>query len=485
MIEVNPKALEIRACSAIEPRPDVTETQGRVVAEASGPTFGHESCTDGVRLPDYFRDWWLELGINTVAANSMHAVWRIRGPQCASRFRAAVQSAVSRHDLLASRVVTRHGSLYLERVPEWTIAEGSREDAGGTTAEPLSAQRVIESLVWTPLTQGVLFRPFVFELSSVEAVCGFVLHHRVVDYYGLQILAAEIRGELRGGASKTAGSGRMRLQYSDYLRAMAQWERGAEAKRRLQYWRESMGGAPPTCLPDATAVEGTQVGPMDCVDLELSPTVRANLAAAARSCRSPLSAVVMAANHIALAATLDRDDVVSTVIVSGRDEPALLDVVGNLTECLPLRASVSRRVLFPAFVQQIHATFVSGYRHRLKWELVRGAMEQAQASVIAPTLNIVNSTEGFLPPARADGIESDLTLEPIEVDLPPVRGSASFHMSHHMGLWDDGDQVYGRVAYTPMRYGKTTVRTFVERFLRCLATFADDPFVPVGRTMDS
>lgn len=477
----------MRAYSAVEPHPDGTETRRSVVAQPSGPTFVSGGRSDRVPLPDYFRRWWRELDINTVAANSMHAVWRIRGPRCASRFRAAVRSAVARHDLLASRVTTRDGSLYLERAPEWTITEGSRENVSSTAAEPLSAQlqRAVDGLVWTPLTQGALFRPFVLELSPHEVVGGFVLHHRVVDYYGLRTLAAEIRDELVGDEGKTADRDPRRLQYSDYLRAMADWETGAEANRRLEYWRESMRGAPPTCLPDAANVEGAQVGPMDCVDLELPPTIRANLAATARSCRSPLSSVIMAANHIALAAALDQSDVVSTVIVSGRDAPALLDIVGNLTDCFPLRASVSRRALFPAFVQQVHETFVRGYRHRVKWELVRSAMEHVGASVIAPTFNFVMSAEHPSVPAGTDDIESDLTLQPIEVDLPPVRGSASFHMSHHMALWDAGDQVHGRVAYTPMRHGKATVRAFVERFSRCLAVVADDPFVPVGRTMES
>lgn len=487
MIEADPEALQTRAYTAVEPHPDVTEARRRVVVHPTGPTFSRANRSVCVRLPDYFRGWWLELGINTVAANSTHVVWRIRGPRGAARFRAAIRSAVARHDLLASRVAAREGSLFLERVSEWKILECSRADVSNTTVEPASAQlqHAIASLVWTPLAPGALFRPFLLELSSTEAVCGFVLHHRVVDYYGLQTLAAQIRGQLLGHAPSTTERDGMPLQYSDYLRGMAEWESGAEARRRLEYWRESMRGAPQTCLPDAQDVEGTRVGGMDCVDCQLSPTIRAGLAAAARACRSPLSSVIMAANHIALAATLGRSDVVSTVIVSGRDSPGLVDLVGNLSDCLPLRACVSERVLFPAFVQQLHETFVRGYRSRVKWELIREAMKDAGASVIAPTFNFVMSTQLPATGLTAGGDDCDLSLEAIEVDLPPVRGSGSFHMSHHLGLWDDGHQVYGRVAYTPMRYGKTTVRAFVERLLRCLEAVADDPFVPVGRTMEA
>ena len=415
----------------------------------------------------------------------MHVVWRVRGPQCARRFRAAIQNVVSRYDLLTSRVVSDDGHLYLERAPEWAFPERSSGDisSGFGDGECEQLHRMIARIVWTPFTAGLLFRPFVIELSAGDAVCGFVPHHAVMDYYGCQILAREIRGELTGNAEGTVGDGRERLQYADYVRGQVDWLAGSDARHRLEYWRECMRDAPNTCLPNAGHVEGT-VSLLDCLPFELSSTLRIGLVSAARSCRSPMAAVIMAVNHVALAATLQRDDVVSRVVLSGRDSPALLSLVGNTVDCFPLRAPVNRQELFPRFAQQLHATFVRGCRHRVRWEAVKDVMKEVGAGFIAPSFNLIMQAECPAQSARATGTGSDVSLEPMHVRRPLELASASLHKSHHMGLFDTGQLVHGQIAYMPARHSKTSVEIFVERFLRYLTAIAEDPFVSVGRLMD-
>ena len=68
-----------------------------------------------MRVPDYLHAWWSELGLNSATANATHEVWRVHGPGGASRFEAAVRTAVGRHDILNRAVVRRDGAFYLER----------------------------------------------------------------------------------------------------------------------------------------------------------------------------------------------------------------------------------------------------------------------------------------------------------------------------------------------------------------------------------
>lgn len=439
------------------------------IAQPTGPLSGTVDSCGGVRLPDYFLTWWAELNVNPVTANLTYVAWRIGGPDGATRFRAAIHDAATRHEVLASRVVERDDSLYLEHSSEWALAELA---AAGPTC--------LESVIWTPLARGAVFRPFVVERSATDTLCGFVAHHGVVDYYGSQILARQIRNRLLGAP---VDSSRAAPQYRDYIRAMSDWMLGAEAERRLEYWRHSMQDAPETCLAKAAPIDPAATVPLQRIEFELSPALRDGLASAARACQSTLALTIMTVNHIALAAALDQLDVIATVLISGRDTPELLDLVGNTADCFPLRASVDPQALFPAFVRQIQQTFWLGCRQRVKWERVLGVMREVRASVVAPTFNFIIDPECAGQPQAVRGRKSDLSLERIFAGRPPEFGSAGFHPSHDTNLFDTGRMIYVEVKYTPARHESRTIETFADRLLRSLTAIAHDPFVSVAELM--
>lgn len=433
-----------------------------------------------VRVPDYLHAWWAELGINTVTANAPHVVWRVRGPGGASCFRAAVRGAVGRHDVLTRRVVRDNGVLYLERAPRWEILERSSEDTD-------QLQRTIHNLVYTPFApDAAVFRAFVIDLSPTDAVCGFVVHHRVVDYYGSQILAREISDDVLGAVPERAREARPTPQYVDFLQGMADWVTSPEAGQRLEYWRECMRDAPQSCLPNAASVDAAAVGDLYYSEFELSAALRARLAAAARSCRSTLSLITMAAHYVALAAQSGQRDIVTNVIVSGRDVPALLDMVGYAADCFPLRAVISPGATFASFVREMQQKFTLASRKRVKWELVELAMKDVRASTVVPVFNFhAASRESVVASNQADGPEPGLSLEAIRVDSAPERGSAAFNMSHGLTLIDTGHTVRAHVRYLGMRHDRRTVESFIDRFSRCLNALGQDPFARVEPIMES
>jgi Condensation domain len=463
-------------------------TQEFTVEPGGGPGSTGRRHPDRVRVPDYLRAWWAELGINTVTANAPHVLWRVRGLGCASRFREAVRNAVARHDVLTRTVVRDGGVLYLERAPRWEIIECSSAEVSNAADQDEGAQlhRTIYSLVWTPFAEdAVVFRPFVIELSATDAVCGFVVHHRVVDYYGSQILAREICEEMLGAASKRVPEARAFPQFAEFLQGMADWVTGPEAVRRLEYWRNCMRDAQQTCLPNAASVDAAAVGLFTYIDFELSATLRSRLAGVARLCRSTLSLVTMAAHHIALVAESGQRDVVANVVVSGRDSPALLNMVGYTADCFPLRAVVNPSATFASFVQEMQRKFTLASRNRVKWELVELIMKDLRASTVAPVFNFhVAGRESAVASNPADGRETQVSFEPLQVDGPTELGSASFNMSHGLTLIDTGQIVRAHVRYLQMRHDRGTVESFLDRFLKCLTAIGLDPFAPVADIME-
>jgi non-ribosomal peptide synthetase component F len=215
------------------------------------------------------------------------------------------------------------------------------------------------------------------------------------------------------------------------------------------------------------------VGPLHYIDFDLCAAPRERLAAAARSCRSTINLVAMAAHHIALAVVSGGRDVTAKTIVSGRDTPELLDMVGYTADCLPLRATIDPRVPFAEFVQELQRKFALACRHRVKWELVEEAMQAVGAGASAPVFNFV-----FDGPA-------DPRFDSFSVKRAAEIGSGAFNMSHGLTLLDTGQAIRANVKYMPLRHESTAVESFVERFSRCLAAASLAPFAPVARLMES
>jgi hypothetical protein len=194
----------------------------------------------------------------------------------------------------------------------------------------------------------------------------------------------------------------------------------------------------------------------------------------------------MAAHHIALAAESAQRDIVANVIVSGRDTPALLDMVGYTADCFPLRAVVSPGATFASFVREMQQKFTLASRHRVKWERVELAMKEVRASTVAPVFNFhAAHQESAVASIKAAGCEPDLSLEPMQVDSAPESGSASFNMSHGLTLIDTGHVVRAHVRYLEMRHDRRTAESFVDRFSRCLTAVGLDPFALLEHIMES
>ena len=420
--------------------------KGDLIAELSRPQFRiADRPADVVRLPKYTLSWWSELSINQLLANATHVAWRLRGDLCASRFRTALDTAVARHDLLTGRVVLSDGAPYLEFGDRSAVVTYSLE-------EHKDQVRAIEHVVWAPFEGGAVFRPFLMQISSTEIICGFVLHHFVADFQACRILARELYDELHGTTDDVTRPSGQPLQYSDYIRGMAEWLAGAAVRYRLDYWREHMSGAPPVCLPDAMDAGSVSIGPLRTVNFRIYSTLRARLVDTAKSCEATLALVVLAAKFVALSSSLRQSDLVVTTLVSGRDDISLLKLVGNTTDCVPIRLSVRSEVSFADFLEDLQACYVLACRYRVQWGMILETIKEVGASTIAPTFNFI-STVGF---ESGRGIAPttpiNLSLEPLSLAIPQEFGSAGWHTSHQMNLFDTGQYIEGHIKYMPLKH---------------------------------
>jgi hypothetical protein len=445
-----------------------------VIAELTRPGFiSGQRSKDPVRLPDYWFGWWSEMKVDRLLPNITHVAWRLRGSLCADRFRHAVACITARHALLSARITDQNSLLQIEFREERTLI---REPAAGrasgrdSSAAP-QARTMAEEIVWTPLRDGQVFRPFLVEISSTEVICGFVLHHLVADFYACHLVARELCSHLRAGSQRSDVEGQW-LAYSDYVRAMSRWENGAAGEYRLAYWMSHLQAVPEVRLPTEANVPPDSVTRFGTVEFVLDEELRSRLIEVADGSATTLAQVLLAAKFVTLAAYLQQPDLLITVIVSGRDDPALLRFIGNTADCLPIRLTVRQNQSFAGLLEQLRSTYALGCRYRIKWELVLKAFAAEATECIAPTFNFVSA--GRAMPARRNDNDRrpGLCMDAIRLARPPEHGSAAWHKSHDMNLFDDGRRITGHIKYMPAKQSTTTVESFVQAFLKCLERIA-------------
>lgn len=453
-----------------------------VIAELSRPKFSLDNRSNGtVPLPEYWFDWWSEMNVNTLLANATHVVWRLRGALCADRFRAALADVIPQHPLVNARILNSENVLQIAFGEKWALVNASVSDCHSICQGGVAdgAQKLTEEILWAPLRDGQVFRPFLVEISSTEVICGFVLHHLVADFYACHLLARELCGHLFPAIETSHEPSGRWLEYSDYVHGRTQWEEGLAGRYRLRYWSRYLDAAPAVRLPGVVNIVPQYVARLETIDFTIDQELRTQLIHIARTSATTLAQLLLAAKFVTLAALLKRTDLLVTVIVSGRDDAALLKFIGNTADCLPLRLDVYPSQSFPFFLERLRALYTLACRYRVKWELVLKALATPPTDVVAPTFNFVSAGRAHREQGNDKRVRDRLLIEAVRLVRPPEHGSAHRHRSHEMNLFDTGRHIGGYIKYMPAQQDAATLKKFVRGFVNCLQRIAERPTSPI------
>ncbi|MGC4954238.1 amino acid adenylation domain-containing protein [Actinomadura citrea] len=171
--------------------------------------------------------------------------------------------------------------------------------------------------------------------------------------------AMVMRDLVRHGAASRAGEvmpSPDRAPYRDFV----EWTRRRDHDDAHRHWRETLRGfTKPTPLPVA-GPGGSDGGGRTGVaehSARLSPADTERVAAAARTYRVPLGVMVQGAWALTLMRHTGVDDVVFGQVVSGRggDLPGVQDMVGLLTNTVPVRAAAGHDDRVGTWLRALHA----------------------------------------------------------------------------------------------------------------------------------
>ncbi len=165
------------------------------------------------------------------------------------------------------------------------------------------------------------------------------VHHIAADGWSVGVLLGELT-ELYGAAlaRRPARLPELAVQYADFACWQRDWLQGDVLRRRLDYWRERLRGAPPLTSPPADRPRpALQRWAGEVRPVRFDSALAGELRAAARAQKVTLFMLLAAALDLVLLRQLGRPDLVLGTPIAGRTRTELEGLIGLFLNSLALR----------------------------------------------------------------------------------------------------------------------------------------------------
>jgi len=405
---------------------------------------------------------------------------RISGPLDISALEASFDQLIRRHDALRTRIIVRDG------VPVQQVNQARGHPLASVTpaqvlasAPEADVKRCITDFLdrGVNLATGPLLKVQLLQVREQEHVLVVAIHHVIADGSALNLMFREIwllyADRLRVCPAALAGTP---PQHSDYaLRQRSTHELWEE--RHGSYWRDRLAGA--TCIRWPLSNEGLShatSGQYNKLKIAFGEALTAEAHALARSSRTYLSMIFLAAYVATLSRWCNQRDFVLPFVVAGRQDPSQEGMIGNLYHMLHLRMELRGDESLSALLSSVTQEFYRGVLHQ----------DSGRLMTQLPELQIgtcVNWLPG--PPREAAGLPPPSVAEKIGIRVEPFPfkwqgGKSPPTLQTSLMLYQTPEGVMGSWLYRSELFSSDAMQRFVDRFRDCLEAFVRNPATPIN-----
>ncbi|GAA1384669.1 hypothetical protein GCM10009613_15840 [Pseudonocardia kongjuensis] len=430
------------------------------------------------------------------AAYNVPRGWTVEGPFDVEAFRSALADVVGRHEALRTTYGEDTDGAVTARVhppgalePHVGFTSGTGGDATpGAGIDALARHRF-------DLERELPIRAEVLRTGPDRHRIGLVCHHIAVDEWSVRVLLADLGTAYRARRAGTEPElPEPELRWSD----VAAWQDElvgppgaptAEATRLLDFWADTLAGAPPvTTLPADRPRPELPSGRGAETRIELGPELAGALTAAAERHRVSMFMLLHAALAVLLDAHADADrdpgdGSPDTVVIgtpsSARRHAGAEDVVGFALSTLALRLDLHGDPTLAQVLERARTADLAALEHAdIAFDRVveRIAPERSAAS---PLFQVE------LLYLRTDPDRSELELDGARTLVRPTgTGSAKFDATfafHESGTDDGAVRLGAIVEYATDLFDAATIDAVLDRLVRVLELVASSPGVRLSQ----
>ncbi|WP_139340900.1 non-ribosomal peptide synthetase, partial [Pseudomonas sp. KK4] len=380
----------------------IAARQAQAAAPQSATAQGPKAQPRPALLPLSFsqqRLWFIEqLTPGTTLFNIPFAL-HLKGELNVPALHASLNDLLVRHEILRTGIRSTDG-VPCQHISDALSIELPFEDLSAlpATAREGAQFNALRDTFEQPfdLTRPPLLRASLLRLAPGEHVLGIALHHLVSDAWSATIALRELAlGYEARCNGKAAELPALAVQYADFALWQREHLQGAELKRQLDYWTQTLDrsnseGSPLLALPTDLPRPSVQTYRAGIVQRELSADLSARVQAfASRLGTTPFT--VLFAGFAVLMHRLSGD---ATVLigtpVTHREQPGTEGLLGILLNNLAIRADFEPQAGFTALVEQVAKRLREGLQHQdLPFEQLVDSLQLPRSLSHAPLYQVM------------------------------------------------------------------------------------------------
>ncbi|BEK90241.1 hypothetical protein GCM10010198_42850 [Nocardia seriolae] len=335
------------------------------------------------------------------------------------------------------------------------------------------------------LTAELPIRARIYRLGSRDVVLALVIHHISLDGASVGPLMRDlVTAYLARGAGRAPVFTPLPVDYIDYTLWKHEYlgafdDPGSRASTQLRYWANNLVGRPaPLELPYDRPRSAPVDARGDLIQLRFDAALHQRLLARARHGGASLFMLLQTAFAISVAAFAKSPDVTVATAVSGRDQPQLADLVGNLADDVLLRIRVDRAADMNDLIDQVRRVALAAFANpdTSNPRLLRCLPQDPDHPLFQATLILQRADAA--PPAAAGPAGMSITDFPIGVVR--AKHDLEFGLTENYDHTGAPTGITGPFLYPIARFDRGTAARFVETFSAMVELLADGYSGPVA-----
>jgi hypothetical protein len=331
---------------------------------------------------------------------------RLRGNLDVGALGAALDDVVARHEILRTVLRKDDGGWHQDLHPPGPVSLQvlGVGPAGPAASADRAAYDLLDDVEAEPFShrEVPLLRAKLGRLGADDHVLALTTHHVASDAWSMQVIVTDLAACYAARSAGRVPALPGPCQYREF----AGWQRATEESCSGVaggHWRDRLLGARLHALPAGRVLPEGAADPYSVYRFTIGRALTEAAARVARSARSSLFVVLLAAYNVLASQLTGESDLAVPIFTAGRNEPRFAGVVGPLYNFLPIRTDLGGCGSFADVIARTRASCLQAYANDIPFLLI-----QAQAGdLMGPCGDdrlAVCAFEMFPPPALA-GIE--------------------------------------------------------------------------------
>ncbi|WP_308212922.1 condensation domain-containing protein [Nocardia otitidiscaviarum] len=330
-------------------------------------------------------------------------------------------------------------------------------------------------------------RARVFRLGQRDVVLALVVHHISVDGASIGPLMRDlVTAYLARAAGHAPDLPPLPVDFVDYTLWKHEYlgdfdDPYSRASAQLRYWAINLAGRPtPLEFPYDRPRPARPDTTGDTVAVRFDADLHRDLLARARACGSSLFLLLQTAFALSVAAFANSRDVTVATSVSGRDDPLLADLVGNLADDVLMRIRLHRTADLVELLDQVRRVGLAAFAHpdTPNPRLQRCLPQDPSHPLFQATLILQRADAA--PTAAAE--VGELSVTELPTGVVRAKHDLEFGLTEHYDQTGAAAGIDGPFRYPVARFDRETAERFVEKFTATVVLIAsgyDGPIEPL------